>query len=196
MSRTKFNISILGESYVGKTSLVEIITGFDFNPSKIATVGIEHSFLNKEFDGKMRRFQIFDTAGQEKYQSLSASTIQVADGYILVFDVGRKNTLELINKWIKYINDYVEVDKKVIILIGNKIDIENREISEEEGKKFAQSKNFKYFETSAKDNIGVEKAFNEIIKDIYELNKNLEKDTINIEDKPKRKKFFCSCSKK
>ena len=193
MARTKFNISILGESYVGKTSLVEIITGFDFNPTKIATVGIEHSYLNKEFDGEMRRFQIFDTAGQEKYHSLSASTIQIADGYILVFDVGRKDTLQLINKWIKYINDYVEVDKKVIIIIGNKIDIENREISEEEGKKFAQSKKVKYFETSAKDNIGVEKAFNEIIKDIYELNKNLEKDTINIEDKSKRKKLLCSC---
>ena len=173
MARTKFNISILGESYVGKTSLVEIITGFDFNPTKIATVGIEHSYLNKEFDGEMRRFQIFDTAGQEKYHSLSASTIQIADGYILVFDVGRKDTLQLINKWINYITEYVEVDKKVIIIIGNKIDIENREISEEEGKKFAQSKKVKYFETSAKDNIGVEKAFNEIIKDIYELNKNL-----------------------
>jgi len=192
MARTKFNISILGESYVGKTSLVEIITGFDFNPTKIATVGIEHSYLNKEFDGEMRRFQIFDTAGQEKYHSLSASTIQIADGYILVFDVGRKDTLQLINKWINYITEYVEVDKKVIIIIGNKIDIENREISEEEGKKFAQSKKVKYFETSAKDNIGVEKAFNEIIKDIYELNKNLEKDTINIEGKSK-KKLFCSC---
>ena len=192
MARTKFNISILGESYVGKTSLVEIITGFDFNPTKIATVGIEHSYLNKEFDGEMRRFQIFDTAGQEKYHSLSASTIQIADGYILVFDVGRKDTLQLINKWINYITEYVEVDKKVIIIIGNKIDIENREISEEEGKKFAQSKKVKYFETSAKDNIGVEKAFNEIIKDIYELNKNLEKDTINIEGNSK-KKLFCSC---
>ena len=195
MKRKKFNISILGESYVGKTSLVDILTGFTFNESKIATIGIEHSFLNKKIEGENYRFQIFDTAGQEKYQSLSVSTIQIADGYVLVFDVGRKKTLELINDWIKSINECVEVNQKAIILIGNKIDIKNREVSEEEGKKFAQSKNYKYFETSAKENKGVEKAFDEIIKDIYELNKNLKKDTINIEDESKKKKF-CACSKK
>ena len=196
MSRKKFNISILGESQVGKTSLAELLIGNSFNQNNLTTLGIENYYKDKEIDGNMYKFHMFDTAGQEKYKSVSASIIQIADGFVLVFDVSIKETLDLIDNWIKFIKKYTDIKEKVIIIIGNKIDKEDRQVSEEEGRKYAESNNFKYFETSCKKNIGIEKAFDEIFKDVYELNKNLEKDRITIENNTKPNKRFCTCSKK
>jgi len=172
IKRTKFNVSLLGETQVGKTSLFNVKSGFSFNPSQLATVGIDN-FLDKQiFNGIEYKFKIFDTAGQERYSKVVASTIKVADGYVLVFSVDQKSSLDRISTWLKYLEDNVDLKEKGLILIGNKIDLPEREVSTEDGKNFAKSFNIKYFETSAKEGIGIDEAFKHIYKTIYELNEN------------------------
>ena len=170
IQRTKFNVSILGESQVGKTSMISVKSGLQFNEKQIATVGIDNFIDKKVIDNQEYKFKFFDTAGQERYNSISAQTIKIADGFILVFSVTDRGSLEKISFWMKSIEENTNIKEKVIILVGNKIDME-REISHEEANNFAKENNLKYFETSAKTGYGIDETFNQLYQDIYELNK-------------------------
>jgi small GTP-binding protein len=179
IKRTKFNISLLGDTQVGKSSMVEVLTGNPFQETRVSTIGIENVLQSAVFDGKKYLFKIFDTAGQERFESISSQTIKIADGFLLVFSVDKKVTFERIEKWIESIKSNVDITKKVLILCGNKIDIEEREVSNEEAMKYASEKNIKYFETSAKTGFGIKEVFEQLYSDIYELNKSLEKSSSN-----------------
>ena len=143
IQRTKFNVSILGESQVGKTSMISVKSGLQFNEKQIATVGIDNFIDKKVIDNQEYKFKFFDTAGQERYNSISAQTIKIADGFILVFSVTDRGSLEKISFWMKSIEENTNIKDKVIILVGNKIDME-REISHEEANNFAKENNLKY----------------------------------------------------
>lgn len=174
IKRTKFNVSLLGETAVGKTSMIQVKSGMPFNEDQLATVGIDNLMEKAKFDGTEYKFKIFDTAGQERYNSISGSTIKVADGFVLVFSVNLKSSLDKITLWIKSIEETVNIKEKALILVGNKKDIQDREVSTEEGENFAEKYNMKYFETSAKTGEGIQEAFNQIYRDIYDLNVKLE----------------------
>jgi small GTP-binding protein len=179
IKRTKFNISLLGDTQVGKSSMVEVLTGNPFQETRVSTIGIENVLQSAVFDGKKYLFKIFDTAGQERFESISSQTIKIADGFLLVFSVDKKVTFERIEKWIESIKSNVDITKKVLILCGNKIDIEEREVSNEEAMKYASEKNIKCFETSAKTGFGIKEVFEQLYSDIYELSKSLEKSSSN-----------------
>ena len=193
IKRTKFNVSILGESTVGKTSMINNLKGYEFDPFQIATIGVDDFSDEVEFENKKYKFKIFDTAGQERYKSISTNTIQLADGFLIVFSVVDKNSFELLDKWINSINEKVDIKTKIIILAGNKADIDDdkRQVSREEAENYAKSKNLLYFETSAKSGLNIKEAFNKLYEDIFNLNKKLiEKENIELtkEDKNKNKK--------
>lgn len=192
IERKKFNISLLGETWVGKTSMVEVLSNNTFSETRIATIGLDCITQTAVFDNKNYIFKIFDTAGQEKYNSISASTLKIADGFLLVFSVDKKETLNKIANWIDNIESLANRKEKVLILVGNKIDINEREVSSEEGKIFAQERGMKYFETSAKNKFNIKEVFNEMYKDIYELNKNLENQNKNANDDNKNNKMNTS----
>ena len=183
IKRKKFNVSLLGESEVGKTRISNVYLGKDIDEFTLSTIGIESYMDSAKFDGVEYKFKIYDTAGQERYRSISKSTIKITDGFLLVFSVNNKKSFELINYWYDSIKEVIDIKKKVIILIGNKIDLPNREVSNGEAVAYAKTKNIKYFETSAKTGFGVKEAFKELYKDIYELfksTKNPEKDNIEL----------------
>ena len=169
IDRTKFNIFLLGDTTVGKTSLVEVLSGMPFSEKKLTTIGVDFIFQSATFNGKKYTFKIFDTAGQERYQSIGDAQLKTSDGFLLIFSVDKKQTMERVSKWIESIEKNVNIDEKVLILVGNKIDIKEREVSEEEGLNYAKEKNLKYFETSAKTQAGVKEVFQQMYKDIYEL---------------------------
>ena len=192
VKRKKFNIIVLGESRVGKTSLVSTLNNKPFEEVGLLTAGIDFHMAEKEFEGQNYKFKIFDTAGQERYKSISKSSIKLADGIILVYSVVEKETFDKINEWIESIKEEVNTSQKAIILVGNKIDIENRVITSEEGENFAINNKFKYFETSAKTGVGVKEAFNTLYDDIFELNKqNLITSNIDLNRDNKKKKKCC-----
>ena len=202
IKRTKFNVSLLGETQVGKTCMVQVLTGTPFSDIHLSTIGIDSFTDSAKFDNVEYKFKIFDTAGQERYRNVSNTTINIADGFLMVFSVDNRETFERINDWINVISDEVNLEEKVIFLVGNKIDVEKREVSNEEGINFAKEKNIKYFETSAKTGFGIKETFKQLYQDIYELfkksnkleinNKNItlnKKEVVSPEQNKKKSKF-------
>ena len=173
IERKKFNISILGENTVGKTSMIQVYFGLPFNENEIPTIGVEHFADKANFDNKEFTFKIFDTAGQERYNSIAGTTIRIADGFLLVFSVDQKSSLNKVDFWIKSIEENVNREKKVLILAGNKIDVDEREVTNEEAVNYAKNRNIKYFETSAKTGYQIKEVFKELYSDIYQLNQKL-----------------------
>ena len=180
IKRTKFNVSILGETQVGKTCILSVYKGVKFNEKNLSTIGMDTFLDLVNIEGKEYKFKIFDTNGQERYNSISTSTIKFADGFLVVFSVDKKSSFDRVINWIKVIENNVDIRQKAVILIGNKIDKNERKVSNEEALSFAKRKKIKYFETSAKTGFNIKEVFNEIYKDIYMLSIdneiNLEKD--------------------
>ena len=174
INRTKFNVSILGESTVGKTTICSVFLGKEFTEITLQTVGIENVFVPAKFDGKEYKFKIFDTAGQERYRSIAKNTINLADGFLLVFAVDDKKTFETLGEWIKSIEENCDISKKALFLVGNKVDIEKRNVSKEEALSFAKANNIKYFETSAKTGLGIKEVFKLLFEEIYKKCKEIE----------------------
>mgnify|MGYP003571493436 CR=1 FL=1 len=167
IKRTKFNICLLGESQVGKTCMTSVFIGQPFDEHSLTTLGLENVVNKTKIDGQEYTFKIFDTAGQERYKSIAQSTIQISDGFLIVFDVNLKSTFDRVIDWINFIDDRVNMGEKVLILVGNKIDKEERQVSSEEATNFAKNNNMKYFETSAKTGTGIKEAFNALYQDVY-----------------------------
>ena len=161
-------IGSLGNSDVGKTQFSKKYTNSNYNSSfNLSSVGFE--FYTKEkilSNGKKYKINIYDTAGQEKYRSLSFNSIRNYDGVFLMYDITDFKSFDSISEWIK--NIYEKKDENFpLILIGNKCDLKDeREVSEEEGLETAEKYKTTYFETSAKEGINVEEAIDELIKKI------------------------------
>ena len=147
-----------------------VLTGKGFQIEILSTIGIDNFVDKAVIDNTEYTFKIFDTAGQERYQKVVAdSTIKIADGFLMVFSVDKAETLEKINYWLNFIDEHTNLKEKALILVGNKIDLPQREVSNEDGINFAKERNMKYFETSAKTGFGIREAFHQLYQDIYDL---------------------------
>ena len=170
IKRKKFNVSLLGESEVGKTCMAAVLTGIGFNEKNLTTIGMD-TFLDKAIiEGQEYKFKIFDTNGQERYNSITDTTIKLADGYLLVFSIDKRSSFEKVQHWIDVIENAVDMRTKAAILVGNKIDKENREVPKEEAMAFAKARKMDYLETSAKSGFQIKEAFNKIYEEIYRIN--------------------------
>ena len=149
-----------------------------FENNYLATVGIDFFTKDEIFNGKKIRIKIWDTAGQERYKSLSQAYFRNAQGIIVVFDLTNSDTFNNLIFWIQSIKTYIDNDKNLIpmIIIGNKIDLNEREVGKEEAIKFAESQNIDYFEASAKTGEGVENSIKFLIQKVMNKsnNKNME----------------------
>jgi len=199
IARKKFNVTLLGESDVGKTRMTNTYFGkLDENDTILSTIGIESTIDKATFDGIEYKFKIYDTAGQERYKSISRSAIKINDGFLLVFSVANRKSFELIDDWLKSIIQEVDIKKKIIYLVGNKIDLDDRQVTNEEAVTYAGLKNIKYFETSAKTGFGIKEVFNQLYQDIYDLFKasrpSIETNSNNIElgkSQQTKKRKYC-----
>jgi small GTP-binding protein len=191
-------IGSLGNSEVGKTQFCKKYTNSKNNSSlNLTTVGFE--FYTKEkilSNGKKYKINIYDTAGQEKYRSLSLNSIRNYDGVFLMYDITNFKSFDSISEWIK--NIYEKKDENYpLILIGNKCDLKDgRKVSEEEGLETAEKYKTKYFETSAKEGINVEEAIDVLLNKIINKKKGeKEKKDNNLKldskKKNKKKRFIC-----
>jgi small GTP-binding protein len=135
----------------------------------MATAGLEYFSKDEIIDGKKVKVKIWDTAGQEQYKSLTRNFYRNSNGVVIVYDVTSRKTFNTVKDWISSINDAADKDIK-IILVGNKIDLP-REVTNEEGRNMAQKFNIKFFETSAKDNIGITESIKDIALMVLNSNK-------------------------
>ena len=159
-------IALLGDSTVGKTAICNSFMKLEFSQDMLSTIGqekIERKYNLK--NGKEIKLVIWDTAGQERFHSIAIKALKSAQGVIIVYDVTKKETFDHVNNWLETIKE--EMTEPNLILFGNKIDLENREVSFEDAEKYANKNNLKYFETSAKLNKGINEGFEYIINDSY-----------------------------
>ena len=164
----KCQLLIIGDSTVGKTSILTKYSSKTFNENYLATVGLDFFTKDEVIDNKIIRVKIWDTAGQERYKSLTRCFFQKAQGVMIVYDVNCEKSYNNLKFWIESLksNLYEDFDKVPIILIGNKIDIPKRKIDKEIAKDFAKSNDCEYFETSAKTGEGVDNAIRELVKQV------------------------------
>ena len=160
-------ILLIGDSHVGKTSLLLKYVDDFFPEEHIATIGIEYKdkIINK--DGYNIRLQIWDTAGQERFNSITKNIYRNTNGVLFVYDVTNRKSYNSMKNWIK---DTEKIDKDIKgIILANKIDLEEREVNTDELEELGNKMNMKFLETSAKDNINVKEAFillvEELLKD-------------------------------
>jgi len=167
-----FKIVLLGDSNVGKSNILSKYLHNEFNQDSKSTVGVEFGSKTFEIDEKTTiKAQIWDTAGQERYRSITNSYYKGAKGAFIVYDITKKSSFENVDSWLNdlKLNNNENIN---IILIGNKSDLEEkREISVEIGEKKAINNKIGFIETSAKNGNNIEKVFDEMIKNIYEKNK-------------------------
>ena len=171
--RKKFNVCILGESQVGKSSMLSSLKGEPFRETGVLTAGIDYYTAEEIIEGEKYKFKIFDTAGQERYKSISKSTIKLAEGFLLVFSLIDKVSFDKINEWLKSIQEEVNLSTKSIFLVGNKNDSKDRVILNQDALEFSKKLNLKYFETSAKTGEGIKEVFKELFYHIYNLQKQI-----------------------
>ena len=161
-----FKILLLGDSGVGKSSLLLRYTKHEFNVDMRSTIGVEFALKYLKIDNFQLKVQIWDTAGMERYRSITSAYYKGAKGVIIVYDICREKSFENVDKWIEDFKSKADEDA-VILLIGNKNDLDDkREVNKEEAELKAQKNKFAFMETSAKDNNNVDKAFETLFKEI------------------------------
>ena len=164
-----YKVLLLGDWSVGKTCLLMRYMDNTFTEMHLSTIGIDSKVkivnLKEGLDAKIL---IWDTAGQERYKTIAKSYIKGANGILLVYDVTQRTSFEGIKNWVKQIKDQVS-SRVSVVLIGNKTDlVDKREVKTEEGEELGKEYNYQFFETTAKDGININEAFEALIKAIAE----------------------------
>ena len=184
-----FKLLLIGNSSVGKSSLLFRFVENVWDDSFVPTIGVDFVslitfytfyFFNQklktlEVNGKKVKLQIWDTAGQERFKNINASYYRGGNGVLVVYDITDRESFENLNSWL------IEIEKNANknvykLLIGNKCDLEeSRKVTYQEGKDFAESNGMKFIETSAKTASKVQEAFELLTNEIIKANLNKEK---------------------
>ncbi|KAI3461815.1 hypothetical protein Pfo_018478 [Paulownia fortunei] len=163
-----FKIVVIGDSAVGKSNLLSRFARDEFDHNSKATIGVEFQTQVLEVDGKEVKAQVWDTAGQERFRAVTSAYYRGAVGALVVYDISRKTTFDSIKRWLDELSTHCDT-AVATMLVGNKCDLENiREVSVEEGKSLAEEEGLFFIETSALDSTNVNKAFEIVIREIYE----------------------------
>ena len=155
-----FKLILIGNSGVGKSSILQRYMNKTFEESYKCTIGVDFLMKSLEVKGKTVKLQLWDTAGQEKYKSMVSSYYRGANVALVVFDITSRSSFESLPLWIE--NYYKNgPEQKNIILIGNKKDMaDQRQVTQEEAEEFSETNNMIYFETSAKEGDNIDYVFN------------------------------------
>ena len=176
-----FKILTVGEFNVGKTSLILRFINDTFIETYMPTIGVDFFYKILDIENKIIAAQIWDFYSSEQFKRLPLGYYRNVLGIIIAYDITEIKSFEKLKNWINDIKMYAH--KKVrLVLVGNKCDLSNRRITEEEGKKLADELDAKFFETSAKTGYNVNEAYNFLIRDIFDNYKDFEKNKIEIKN--------------
>eukprot|EP00455_Lapot_gusevi_P014509 TRINITY_DN17251_c0_g1_i3.p1 TRINITY_DN17251_c0_g1~~TRINITY_DN17251_c0_g1_i3.p1 ORF type:complete len:253 (-),score=-1.10 TRINITY_DN17251_c0_g1_i3:16-750(-) len=160
-----FKVILLGDSSVGKSSLLSRFTRNEFLLESKTTIGVEFGTHSLLIDGQTIKVQLWDCCGAERFRAVTAGYYRGAKGAVIVFDLSNRLTFENVEKWLSELEQYAP--DTVVVLVGNKKDLKfARQVSAEEAKSFAEDHGIFYLETSALVGSGVQQTFMSIILDV------------------------------
>ena len=163
VTSTRHKIIFVGDAGVGKTTIIGRIMDNPYSEEYEPSIGVDFMSKNIKYNGQNVKLQIWDTAGQEKYKGLIPSYVRNASIVFVVYDISSKNSFDNIPKWINFIKS---IESTTLVLCGNKIDLENREVKKEEGEELAKKEDMKFFEVSAKTEENIKNMFYNVVADL------------------------------
>lgn len=192
----KIKIMLMGDSDVGKTSLLKKYCENEFSNSYITTVGIDFKIQYLTINNKKIKLQIWDTAGEERYRIVAKNYLNSSDGFLILYDITRRESFDNVNNWIEQIVDVAE-NHSYCIIVGNKYDLKDgRQVNVNEGKELAKKNKYEFFETSAKDGYNIKEVFESLTRKIMnklESSKTPRRTTISLSTKTHKKKINNNC---
>jgi Ras-related protein Rab-1A len=169
-----FKLVLIGDSGVGKSSLLLRFADDNFTDSFISTIGVDFRFRTIHVQDKTVKLQIWDTAGQERFRTITSAYYRGADGIIMVYDVTSSESFDHVEEWLSEVDRYANPNTSKL-LVGNKADlIEEKVVAESDAQAFAERIGVSFLETSAKTATNVDTAF---LTMAQELIKNKSQDT-------------------
>ncbi|KAH8055481.1 GTPase [Aureococcus anophagefferens] len=180
----QIKLLMIGDSAVGKTSLLLRYANDTFSSTFITTIGIDFKIKTVDLDGKRVKLQIWDTAGQEQFRTITRSYFRGAQGIVLVYDITDRGTFNSVRSWMAQIADHADAQARTRrptprrrppatrpqvnrILVANKCDYESaRQVSADEGRRLAEEYNVRFLETSAKNDVNVAETFTTIAREV------------------------------
>ncbi|CAI9292770.1 unnamed protein product [Lactuca saligna] len=164
-----YKVVLIGDSGVGKSNLLSRFSKNEFSLDSKSTIGVEFATRSIHVDDKTIKGQIWDTAGQERYRAITSAYYRGTVGALIVYDITRKVTFDNIERWLKELREHTD-QNIVIMLVGNKADLGHlRAVTTDEAKAFSERENVFFMETSALESLNVEKAFTEVLTQIYRV---------------------------
>ena len=198
-----FKVITLGDSGVGKTSIIRRYANNIFDENVLSTVGVGFAFKEVELSNKKKiKLKLIDTAGQEKFKSLAKSYFKNVDGVLFVYSFEILESFQNLKEWIKLFNsNHYGKNGIPMFLVGNKSDLEEKddvENNEKLVKDFLEEfKEFKYYKTSAKDNISINELFIDLAERLYSKEKGGKKGqcSVKLENFDQKENHCLGCKK-
>ena len=187
---------IIGDSSVGKSNFLFQFIENKFTDTHIATIGFDFKSQKVTLPNSKQvvKLQIWDTAGQDRFRTITKTYYKGSHGVILVYDVCDERSFGNVKNWVNQIEQNAK-SSICKVLVGNKCDKAERVITEEQGRKLAEEYNMKFYETSAKTGQNVEEAFTYLTREILKIYKNKEGHTGGVTLNGKDDKEHQGCCK-
>ena len=196
-----FKILLIGDLGVGKSCVILRYVEGDFPGNIMSSIGVDFKTKQIDYADRLIKMQIWDTAGHEKFRTITTSYYKSAHAIIILYDITQKTSFDHIKNWITEIDKFGK-QGVLKVIVGNKLDLENnRKIKKEDAQNLALKYGVKLWEVSAKDNTNIEEMFVDTIKTLLERNSKLIIDNaassmnnnflLNTNIKEKKKKKCC-----
>ena len=168
-----FKILLIGDLGVGKSCVILRYVEGDFPGNIMSSIGVDFKTKQIELDDRLIKLQIWDTAGHEKFRTITTSYYKSAHAIIILYDITQKASFDHIRNWITEIDKFGK-QGVLKVIVGNKLDMENnRKITKEAAENLALKYGIKLWEVSAKDNTNIEEMFLDTIKTLLEKNSKI-----------------------
>ncbi|KFQ99044.1 Ras-related protein Rab-44, partial [Opisthocomus hoazin] len=185
-----YNVLFVGDSHVGKTSFLYRLHADTFNPHLTATVGLDYQVKNLVVDNKRFALRLWDSAGQERYHSITKQFFRKADGVVLMYDITSEYSFSDVRYWLSCIQEGAE-DGVAILLLGNKTDCAaERQVPAKEGERLAKEHQLMFYECSAASGHNVSESMVSLIRLLKDCEDELKNKAREV-PKPPQKKGCC-----
>uniref|UniRef100_A0A8P4KFY6 Calcium release activated channel regulator 2Ab n=1 Tax=Dicentrarchus labrax TaxID=13489 RepID=A0A8P4KFY6_DICLA len=186
-----FKVVLIGNSSVGKTSLLRSFCEGRFHPSTTATVGIDYSVKTLTLDNMQVAMQLWDTAGQERYRSITKQFFRKADGVVVMYDVTVEESFKAVQPWLTNVQEAAG-EGIPILLLGNKMDMDgDREVSFKEAEQLAHENKVMFFEVSAYTAKNVTESLTHLARVLMDQEDKVRDTTVILSAQPVKKKACC-----